>query len=308
MFGYALGSAPYLLNTDTGPTRNGGDQNDLIAGTSTVGEVLNGNGGNDLLFGNGGADGLNGGAGNDLLVGGDGADALHGGDGNDTLVGGPGEDTVTGDAGDDHIFMDVTSGNVDTIDAGIGNDTLLLSGGGNVVVDLSSTSDQVVLIGGATDGLSQINFENLDASELGGSVNATGSDGVNIIIGSSGNDIINGGAGNDTLDGGAGDDVRMAARAMTPMWWTTRWICSPNRLWVPRVASTWCKARRHSFTLGDNVENLTLIGAAIAGTGNALNNILIGNSGNNSLDGGAGADKMAGGLGDDTYRWMPSVT
>ena len=37
IFGYALGSAPYLLNTDTGPTRNGGDQNDLIAGSSAGG-------------------------------------------------------------------------------------------------------------------------------------------------------------------------------------------------------------------------------------------------------------------------------
>ena len=36
IFGYALGSAPYLLNTDIGPTHNGGDQNDLIAGSSAV--------------------------------------------------------------------------------------------------------------------------------------------------------------------------------------------------------------------------------------------------------------------------------
>ena len=49
---------------------------------------------------------------------------------------------------------------------------------------------------------------------------------------------------------------------------------------------------------------------AINGTGNALDNILVGNSaintltggaGNDRLDGGAGADKLAGGTGDDTY-------
>jgi Ca2+-binding RTX toxin-like protein len=58
-----------------------------------------------------------------------------------------------------------------------------------------------------------------------------------------------------------------------------------------------------SYTLSDNVENLTLTGAsAIDGTGNALNNVLIGNSANNLLDGGAGADTMFGGAGDDTYR------
>ena len=51
-----------------------------------------------------------------------------------------------------------------------------------------------------------------------------------------------------------------------------------------------------------NVENLTLTGtAAINGTGNALDNVLIGNAANNMLDGGAGADIMAGGAGDDTY-------
>ena len=40
---------------------------------------------------------------------------------------------------------------------------------------------------------------------------------------------------------------------------------------------------------------------SINGTGNALNNILIGNTGNNILDGGQGVDAMSGGTGNDTY-------
>jgi Ca2+-binding RTX toxin-like protein len=75
-----------------------------------------------------------------------------------------------------------------------------------------------------------------------------------------------------------------------------------------------------TWTLGSNIENLTLSGtSAINGTGNTLDNVLIGNdgvntlsggtgndtlsggAGNDTLDGGGGNDAIAGGLGDDTY-------
>ncbi|WP_442962680.1 calcium-binding protein, partial [Pseudomonas sp. AM14(2022)] len=55
------------------------------------------------------------------------------------------------------------------------------------------------------------------------------------------------------------------------------------------------------YTLGANVEILSLVGAATKGTGNALNNTIYGNDGENVLDGGAGADFMVGGAGNDTY-------
>ena len=55
------------------------------------------------------------------------------------------------------------------------------------------------------------------------------------------------------------------------------------------------------FTLGNNVENLTLTGTAVEGHGNTLSNVLIGNQYDNRLDGGAGADTMMGGVGNDLY-------
>ena len=53
------------------------------------------------------------------------------------------------------------------------------------------------------------------------------------------------------------------------------------------------------WTLGANLENLTLTGtAAINGTGNSLNNALRGNSATNQLTGGAGNDTYVVSTGD----------
>lgn len=58
-----------------------------------------------------------------------------------------------------------------------------------------------------------------------------------------------------------------------------------------------------SYTLGRNVEDLTLTGTeAINARGNELDNLIIGNDADNELDGGPGADELRGGAGADTYR------
>ncbi len=57
---------------------------------------------------------------------------------------------------------------------------------------------------------------------------------------------------------------------------------------------------RISFTLGSNVERLTLTGtSAINGTGTGQNNVLTGNGAANTLAGGAGNDTLSGGAGND---------
>ena len=53
------------------------------------------------------------------------------------------------------------------------------------------------------------------------------------------------------------------------------------------------------------VENLTLLGAALNGTGNSLANLITGNGGNNTLIGAVGNDQLFGGAGLDTFIWNP---
>ena len=126
----------------------------------------------------------------------------------------------------------------------------------------------------------------------------TGNSAANVLTGGVGNDTLNGGAGIDTLIGGIGNDiyvVDVAGDIVTEL--------AAEGTDTIQSAITW--------TLGTNVENLTLTGTAVVnGTGNTLNNIITGNSaanvlnggaGNDTLNGGAGADALVGGLGNDTY-------
>lgn len=105
------------------------------------------------------------------------------------------------------------------------------------------------------------------------------------LFGYNGDDTIIGGGGNDDLDGGAYhvDDARDVV-----------WEYAGEE--VDRVFSS------VSYMLSENVEALTLTGVtALNGTGNALNNTLVGTDAANVLKGRAGADSMIGGLGNDTF-------
>jgi Ca2+-binding RTX toxin-like protein len=284
--------------------------NDLFA---VVGNQLTGN--DTITYTNNSSVGMTffGGGGNDTItIKGPKGDTLNGGTGNDILTGGLGQDIVNGDAGDDRITMLVTAGNVDTINAGDDTDTLVLSGlvPGNhvVVVDLSSSTDQVVSIGGVPDALTQINVENLTASGIGSSVNVTGSDGDNIIIGSNRNDSIDGGAGNDTLNGGAGNDTLDGGADNDSLIGGTGndsyTVDSASDVVTEALTAGTDKVFSSiDYTLTANVENLELTSSAdINGTGNTLNNILAGNSGNNTLSSDAGNDRLIGGAGNDTLN------
>ncbi len=119
------------------------------------------------------------------------------------------------------------------------------------------------------------NLENLTLTGTG-AVNGTGNS-LNIVLtGNSAANRLTGGAGNDTYIVGTGDTVVESSGGGTDT-----------------VQSS------VTHTLASNVENLTLVGTAtINGTGNGLNNVLIGNNAANKLTGGAGNDLYVVGAGD----------
>jgi Ca2+-binding RTX toxin-like protein len=137
---------------------------------------------------------------------------------------------------------------------------------------------------------------------LNGTANAdtlNGGSGNDTLNGQGGNDTLNGLAGNDTLNGGAGNDT------MTGGTGNDTYVVGSTGDVVTENADEGTDTVQSSitYTLGTNVENLTLTGSsAINGTGNTLDNILTGNSAANTLTGGAGNDTLNGGAGNDTMR------
>lgn len=157
------------------------------------------------------------------------------------------------------------------------------------LVDTSLSQTSVNLSGGSDDDVVRggVLADTLNGNDGDDVIN--GYDGNDQLNGGNGNDTLNGGAGNDTMSGGAGNDIYYVDSAADLL------IEAPGA-GIDTVIST------VSYTLGSNVENLTLLGTAnLNASGNSLANLLIGNDGANILKGGAGADTMRGGDGNDTY-------
>ena len=208
------------------------------------------------------------------------------------INGGAGADTLDGG-------VNAKGAGVDTLVGGAGNDTYLVRNVGDVVTEAGGGTDEVqVFINGDPLGTNTVSYtltagvENLTYKGTGNFI-GTGNNLSNIITGGNGNDTLDGGnGGNDKLFGGGGDDtylIRNAGDAVTED--------SGNGIDTVKTALG-------TYTLGDNVENLTYTGTVgFTGTGNVLANMIIGGVGNDTLsDGGkGGADTLIGGAGNDTY-------
>ena len=299
--------------------------------------VITGNSGDNALKGYDGNDTLNGGLGNDTLTGGLGNDTYVIDSTGDVIVenANQGTDTVksaitfalaaalenltlTGSANINatgnsaaNILIGNSGNNVldggtgaDTLTGGLGNDTYVVDTAGDVVTENAGEGTDTVMAGYSyTLG---VNFENLaltgtlDRSGYGNAADnvVTGNSGNNALKGYDGNDTLDGGLGTDTLTGGKGDDTYVVDNAGDV---------------VVELAAQGSDTVRASitYTLGANVDNLVLTGAAALNgtgngdnntlTGNAAANVLIGGGGNDWLDGGGGSDTLTGGLGNDTY-------
>uniref|UniRef100_UPI002627EBE3 calcium-binding protein n=1 Tax=Propionivibrio sp. TaxID=2212460 RepID=UPI002627EBE3 len=200
-----------------------------------------------------------------LVFGGAASDTLTGDAGGNTLDGGAGADAMSGRTGVDTYIVDNAGDTVNELPDG-GFDTVKSS----VSYALPANAENLVLTGTTA-------------------INGTGNDAANRIVGNTADNILDGKGGVDTLLGGAGDDIYVVdSQADTVI------------EYVGEGADTVQSSL--SYTLGNNIEKLTLTGtASINATGNMLANTLTGNAGDNIIDGADGADVMAGGAGDDIY-------
>ncbi len=234
---------------------------------------------NNVLIGNDSAN---------VLVGGDGNDRLLGNAGNDILNGGIGLDTLSGGNGDDLLYIDADD---TSINGGLGHDSVfVLPGSAGATLDVATANIENAMGGNGNDTFTGTNATvNLLLQGNSGNDTLLGGAGIDALNGGSGNDLLNGGAGADILVGGTGDDTYV--------------VDDPGDQLTENLNEGTDTAQSSiSYTLGANVENITLTGTAnLSSVGNGLSNVLIGNSGDTVLDGGAGADTLIGGLGNDTY-------
>ncbi|AFZ31852.1 Hemolysin-type calcium-binding region [Gloeocapsa sp. PCC 7428] len=340
-----------IYGTDSNDSLTGTDFADISIFGYAGNDTIHGNGGDDIIDAGTGDDWIYGEDGNDTMLGRDGYDVFYGDNGNDVawgeagndwMWGGAGSDTLIGGTGDDYYVIFNNGDTSDTIieNAEQGKDTVesyitsytLYANVENLILanhTTTVTSDALIGIGNSLN--NTITGNNLNNTLYGyaGNDSLTGWSGYDTLYGGTGNDTLDGSNdhfgqqdklygedGNDTLvatgwhggdilEGGAGDDtyvIEVYENDYDP----------PAPVLKEGLYAGIDTVRSYSnWTLGDNFENLILIGtSAINGTGNASDNKITGNSvnnrlegghGNDTLDGSAGSDTLVGGFGNDIF-------
>lgn len=169
---------------------------------------------------------------------------------------------------------------------------------------LTSQNVESIIAGG---GLNTINGTDWDETINGTSGKDTiyAKNGDDYVYAKESNDTIYGGDGRDILSGDAGEDTMYGGRGDDDFY-----VDNVNDKATEYANEGTDKVRSTvSYTIGDNIENLTLIGNNdIIGTGNSLDNLLYGNDANNTfygmdgndiIWGNGGNDALYGGNGDD---------
>ncbi|MGV8712956.1 MAG: calcium-binding protein, partial [Nitrosomonas sp.] len=261
------------------------------------------------MIGNSGTNSLTGTAYDDVINGGAGNDQLIGGAGNDQLTGGAGNDLYIINTSSHHAMGEISdSSGIDELrfSSTIANETLVIFasdiGLERIVIGTGSSTSAVstAIVALNIDASLAINglalVGNAGNNDLLGTAfidNISGGAGNDVIEGGAGNDILNGGIGIDTLTGGIGDDLYIVDNASDQIIESENFAVNGIDLAQSGV----------SYSLPENVENLTLTGtAAISGAGNEAANILTGNSGANSLTGNDGNDILWGLSGNDILK------
>ena len=233
---------------------------------------------------------------NDTLSG----DSAAGG-GDDTLNGGKGADRMNAGDGDDVYFVDNNKDVVDETGA-LGTDTVWSTISYSLAENGTTVRGQIEyleLIGtAAINGIGSKNADHIFGNNAANKISGAGDN--DTLTGNGGNDTINGGAGADSMAGSAGNDSFVVDNAGDVV---TEDVDSG----IDSISSS----IDFDLLAAENVENLTLTGTAVVGSGNALDNRITGNSlanllsdsitlGNDTINGGAGNDTINGGSGNDS--------
>ncbi len=299
--------------------------NTVITGSSAA-QTLSGTASADIVLGLGGADTFNWSAGADILDGGAGVDAVSYASATSAITADltaaatvPGLSLAT-------TARTVTGANlgatqylisIEKITGGSGNDTFIgflsgiTGGAGTDTIQLKATTS--AFNSAADSAISGVEVVTAAAATAPVSISLLNQTEAFDFRGSAFNDTLTGGKGADTIDGGAGADSMAGGTG------NDTYVVDNTGDVVTEAASAGTDTVRSSvtFTLGANVENLTLTGSgAVNGTGNMLANTMTGNAavntlnggtGNDTIDGGAGNDILTGGTGNDAFVFSTAL-